>query len=155
MGDDGRRAPTNGRSFPVAARCIASAIAAAALAVAGAPSVAATQVRVDAFLALSERLTGHSSLSADVAKTLLEAIHASAGGTELEALVDGTLADDGALANRIVGDWYSGVAVAGDGKDVVATYEGALMWKALTFTKPMGVCGGATGYWQDPPRSRG
>lgn len=147
--------PPKGGLSPSRRDLLVSAIAAAALAVAGAPSAAAKQVSVDAFLALSERLTGRADLSADVAKTLLETILATADAADLEALVDGTLADDGALANRIVGDWYSGVAKAADGNDIVATYQSALMWKALTFTKPMGVCGGATGYWQNPPGSKG
>ena len=29
----------------------------------------------------------------------------------------------------------------------------ALLWKALDFTKPPGVCGGETGYWADAPTS--
>ena len=30
-------------------------------------------------------------------------------------------------------------------------YADALMWRAMTYTKPMGVCGGVTNYWSDPP----
>ena len=29
----------------------------------------------------------------------------------------------------------------------------ALLWNALNFTKPPGVCGGQTGYWADAPHS--
>jgi hypothetical protein len=25
------------------------------------------------------------------------------------------------------------------------------MWSAMSFTKPMGQCGGVTDYWADPP----
>jgi hypothetical protein len=25
------------------------------------------------------------------------------------------------------------------------------MWKAMSFAKPMGVCGGAFGHWAEPP----
>ena len=31
-------------------------------------------------------------------------------------------------------------------------YTDAFMWTAMTYTKPMGVCGGVTGYWADPPQ---
>ena len=30
-------------------------------------------------------------------------------------------------------------------------YTDAYVWSAMTFTKPMGICGGVTGYWKDPP----
>jgi hypothetical protein len=35
----------------------------------------------------------------------------------------------------------------------VADFTGALVWQALTFTKPFGECGGETGYWADPPEA--
>jgi hypothetical protein len=30
-------------------------------------------------------------------------------------------------------------------------YDEALAWRACSFTKPSAACGGAFGYWQDPP----
>jgi hypothetical protein len=33
----------------------------------------------------------------------------------------------------------------------VATFTDALVWNALTFTKPWAECGGETGYWANPP----
>ena len=33
----------------------------------------------------------------------------------------------------------------------MSDFNGALVWNALAFTKPFGDCGGATGYWADPP----
>lgn len=130
---------------------LASAIAAAALSLLNAPTVHAADLTVEAFLDLSKRLTGDGDLSIEIATTILKAILASENPGDLQALADGTLADSGALANRIVGDWYSGMAEGEGGAMVVATYEKALVWSALPFTKPMGVCGGAVGYWQNAP----
>jgi hypothetical protein len=56
------------------------------------------------------------------------------------------------LANAIVAAWYSGVYDGAKGP-AVADFTGALVWDALTYTKPFGECGGATGYWSDPPES--
>ncbi len=54
------------------------------------------------------------------------------------------------LANDLVALWYSGIATAGkDGQLVL--YTDAYVWTAMTWSKPMGVCGGATGYWAHPP----
>lgn len=55
------------------------------------------------------------------------------------------------LADELVAAWYSGVA--GSGSDArLVLYADAFMWSAMTFTKPMGVCGGVMGYWAEPPR---
>jgi hypothetical protein len=35
----------------------------------------------------------------------------------------------------------------------VVDFTQALVWNALTFTKPWGECGGETGYWADPPET--
>ena len=35
-----------------------------------------------------------------------------------------------------------------DGK--VVLYTEAYVWSAMPYSKPMGVCGGVTGYWADP-----
>nr|WP_230989670.1 sorbitol dehydrogenase family protein [Devosia faecipullorum] len=50
----------------------------------------------------------------------------------------------------MISNWYTGVAETKGGDEVV-TYTEALMWEALDFTKPMGWCGGETGYWTDAP----
>ncbi|MEO1191144.1 MAG: sugar dehydrogenase complex small subunit [Pseudomonadota bacterium] len=42
--------------------------------------------------------------------------------------------------------WYSG----NSGGEVVS-YTEAAIWQVLTFTKPQGYCGGALGYWGEPP----
>ncbi len=66
---------------------------------------------------------------------------------DLAALADG--ADDEALSNAILAAWYTGVSPAPDDLKVL-TYTDALMWQAMEYSKPMGYCGGAMGYWAKP-----
>jgi hypothetical protein len=114
---------------------------------------AAAPMDVDGFLALSARLTRSSGLDAGIAKTLLGGFLAAGQGPGLTALADGGSAaqGQGALAAAIVAAWYSGVYDSGHGR-AVADFDGALLWNALGFTKPFAQCGGATGYWADPPQ---
>jgi hypothetical protein len=122
----------------------------AAVGAAGFPAalLAQGEVTTDEFLALSERLTGGSGLDRGVAETLLGGFLATGNGPGLRVLVGGT--ETGPLADAIVTAWYSGLYDTGRG-EAVADFEGALVWNALTFTKPFGDCGGETGYWADPP----
>ena len=105
------------------------------------------------FLALSTSLTGAADLDPAVAATLLRGFLAAGHGATLAGLVAGSGESDPAahrLADEIVAAWYSGLY--DDGKSVgVAGYDQALLWRALAFTKPLGTCGGETGYWGDPP----
>jgi hypothetical protein len=120
-----------------------------------APAYGAEAVDLEAFTTLSRELTGTSALDPGVAAKLLEGLIASGNGVGLADLVAGTAPRAGkgaSLADAIVGSWYSGVYDTGHGP-AVATYDQALMWNALTFTKPAGQCGGETGYWADPPQS--
>ncbi|HEY8242151.1 MAG TPA: sugar dehydrogenase complex small subunit [Casimicrobiaceae bacterium] len=78
----------------------------------------------------------------------LATLVASTPPDELDAALKTQRLD--ALANEIVSTWYSGVANVAGGQQAVL-YLNALMWGAMTYTKPMGVCGGPTGYWADPP----
>ncbi|HMN85058.1 MAG TPA: sugar dehydrogenase complex small subunit [Bauldia sp.] len=121
---------------------------------AGFPSALFAQaaVTVEAFVGLSEKLTGAKDLDAGVAKTLLGGFLATGNGAALAAMV----ADEAAftshtdLANAIVAAWYSGVYETGKG-EAVADFAGALVWTALDFTKPWAECGGTTGYWAEAP----
>lgn len=128
----------------------------AAIAAAGAAGFPATlfaqaPITVEQFLAVSEKLTGKPSLDATVAKTILGGFLATGNGPALAKLAAG--GDDlGPVADAIVGAWYSGLYGTADG-DAVATFTEALVWDALTFTKPWAECGGATGYWADPPET--
>jgi len=136
-------------------RAILAGVAAAILAAgaAGFPATvyAAADITVDQFLALSKRLTGADDLDAEIAQTLLGGFIATGHGADLERLLksDTSVPD---LANAIVAAWYSGLYRGTDG-ETVATYTDALLWTALSFTKPMGDCGGETGYWAGPPET--
>lgn len=134
---------------------LAAAIAAAGAA--GFPSnlYAASNISVEQFTNLSKTLTQAASLDADVLRTLLGAFIATGHEADLTALIaDPTSAagKNADLAKAIVAAWYSGVCKAASG-EVVATYDQALMWNAMSFTKPMGICGGDTGYWSEPPKA--
>lgn len=136
-------------------RDLLSALAAAfsAVGVAGFPPAlfAAGEVTVEQFLALSQKLTQASSLDVGIAKTLLGGFLATGNGPALAQLAAG--ADEyGPLADAIVAAWYSGLYDTANGQ-AVATFDQALVWTALSFTKPFGSCGGETGYWADPPQN--
>lgn len=106
---------------------------------------------VDGFLALSAMLTGKpaASLDKDVAATLLGGFIATGQGDALKHLAADP-ASDKELGDAIVAAWYSGVYSTGKG-EAVATFNDALLWQTLSFTKPPGNCGGETGYWSQPP----
>jgi hypothetical protein len=134
---------------------LAAAIAAAGTAGFPASLFAASSIRVDQFVALSKTLTQAASLDADVARTLLGAFIATGHEVDLAALIadpSSGAAKNATLANAIVAAWYSGVCNTANGQ-AVATFDGALMWNAMTFTKPFGICGGDTGYWSDAPKA--
>ncbi|MCY0096626.1 sugar dehydrogenase complex small subunit [Hoeflea ulvae] len=126
-----------------------SALAASAFAQFPNNAFAAT-IDADGFLELSKKLTGHSDLSADDALKMFEAFKAIGKGDDLAALAEGDA--DPELGNEVVASWYSGVSPDPDSEEVI-TYTEALMWPAMSYTKPMGYCGGETGYWADPPES--
>ena len=108
----------------------------------------AASLDADAFVRLSEKLTGKLDLDADYASEMLKAFETIGKSSDIEALADG--AENPELANDVVVAWYSGVS-PDPGADEVITYTDALMWEAMSFTKPMGYCGGETGYWAEPP----
>jgi hypothetical protein len=115
------------------------------------PSSASTGTSMDRFITLSSRLTGTAAgdLDRDAGEALLAGFTAAGHGAALERLsVDHSSDPD--LADAVVAAWYSGVVGTGTG-DVVATFNAALVWNALSFTKPFANCGGETGYWSQPP----
>lgn len=129
---------------------VAAAIAAAGTSGFPPELYADSNVTVEQFLALSQKLTNASGLDAAVAKTLLGGFLATGNGPALAALVAGQ-GQDGPLTNAIVAAWYSGLYDSAAGKQAVAMFTDALLWNALTFTKPPGWCGGETGYWSQVP----
>lgn len=131
---------------------LASVMAAiAAAGAAGFPAIAHAdpELTVDQFLALSEKLTGKQPLDAAVAAKLLGGFVAIGKGDGILGLMRGDDIDD-ELSNAIVASWYSGLYDSGWGQ-AVSDFNGALVWAAMTYTKPWANCGGATGYWADPP----
>ena len=65
-------------------------------------------------------------------------------------LVDG---ESGELARRITVAWYSGIHPTAEGMSL-RTYDDALVWRALEFTKPPGRCAARPGDWSEPPVGR-
>lgn len=98
---------------------------------------------LDAFMALSARLTGFpvSALSASVGVMLLKSFPAQ---TALKAPLSPK------RNAQIIAAWYSGVRPTAAGP-VVVTHAEALVWHSADFLHPPGQCGGAFGHWSLPP----
>lgn len=124
---------------------------------------AQSTVTPEQFLALSEKLTQTPKLDLGIATTILGGFLATGHGDEIARLAGENFDSFTPIANAIVAAWYSGLyntVPRGTGASDhplrgrvqrVATFDQALVWSALTFTKPWGECGGETGYWSDPP----
>jgi hypothetical protein len=127
-------------------------------------------VSLDEFLALSRLLTGVTDLAGEHGQAYLASLD-EAGRRELVGIIEGAgfrtaappaslealqrtgvLASTSAqaLADKLLIAWYTGFAEGPSGPRV-ATYTGALAWRALGYTKPPGVCGGGVDYWEGPP----
>jgi hypothetical protein len=111
-------------------------------------------ITVEAFRALSARLTGASLTDLDPAAAgkLLDGFLSLGRGSDLARLVADPGASAGTLAIDIVSAWYSGNYSTATGLASIG-YPNALLWDALDFTKPSGFCGGLTGYWGEAPQS--
>jgi hypothetical protein len=127
--------------------------------VASPPAAAAVQrpapFDIEAFLALSRRLTGRQALDRQVARTYLSALltePANADRLRELARSKGAPADRSQalvdLEQEIVEAWYTGVYRV-KGTKQLATHGGALMWTALSRPAP-GVCASAPGAWARP-----
>jgi len=123
-----------------------------------APAAVAQAADAAAFAKTSAALTGYPQPDPATAAKLmrafatrqrlpslraLTALVASTPASELDAAIAAKHLDR--IANDLAAAWYSGMV---DGK--VVLYTDALVWTAMTFSKPMGICGGVTGYWADP-----
>ncbi len=135
-------------------RTLLQALAALALA----PSALAQSTDAASFARLSAALTGYSQPESDAVAKVLRAFATPVRRASLRALATLVAATPAAqldaaiaahkldrIADDLVAAWYSGMV---DGK--VVLYAQALVWSAMKFTKPMGVCGGVTGYWAEP-----
>lgn len=103
------------------------------------------------FLELSRTLTGAARLDTAMGEAILGGLLARGHAAGIGRLADDPArAADRQLANDITAAWYSGLFDDADG-NTIADLNAALLWDALTFTKPWGTCGGETGYWRNPP----
>ena len=139
----------------------------------GPPQASAAQPDLAGFLAISTLLTGIENLNPQVGQIYLDSLAAS---TEFDvSLADfyrqagfadstppdsieileqrGIFAQDAtrALADKIIGYWYSGVYDTADGEQAVATFADALVWRAVRYTKPLTLCA-APGFWSAAPQ---
>jgi hypothetical protein len=81
---------------------------------------------------------------------LAAVVKANPGDGMDQAIADAHLES---MANAVVAAFYSG-EMPGPAGEKVLSYLDALVWQAVeSFTKPPSVCGGAFGYWADPPQS--
>ncbi len=111
-------------------------------------------ITVEEFRALSARLTGAdiTDLDPPAAAKLLDGFVSMGHGAELAKLAADRRATSGVLADEIVAAWYSGNCETSAGLASIGLTN-ALVWDALDFTKPPGLCGGAAGYWADAPKT--
>jgi hypothetical protein len=101
---------------------------------------------LDAFLALSARLTGFPDLDRETAAVYLTNLLLTPGNALRLAFPDPT------LEREIIAAWYTGVhQVRGEAQ--LVTHTGALQWRALDMPAP-GVCVGPFGSWARAHGSR-
>lgn len=130
---------------------IQAAAALAVVGIGGADAFAASSsgVTINVFMSLSKKLTGHEGLDQEMGALILKAFIEAGRGAELASLVSGA-ADTAKIANDVVAAWYSGFSPVASATEVTG-FNSALVWDALSYTKPWGNCGGETGYWANPP----
>jgi hypothetical protein len=142
-----------------------SGLSAWTLATRTAPALAqgASPLTAAQFAQLSAMLTGYPAADAATSAKMQRAFATPARRNALAALarvvaetapgdLDAALRAQklDAVANDLVAAWYSGVVTTGKNQQLVL-YTEALVWRAMTYSKPMGICGGITGYWANPP----
>ncbi len=147
-------------------RALLKALSAAAAAALAARALAALAQAPSAaqFGKLAAALTGYPEPDAATAAKMLRAFATPQRRAALAALADVVAATPAAeldaalaarrldgVANDLVAAWFSGIVTDGTRRSLVL-YTDAYVWTAMTFSKPMGVCGGPTGYWAEPPQ---
>ena len=118
------------------------------------------------FTTLSNAMTGYAYARDSVADAMLRALNAAVGTATLARLaalaaatppdqLDNQLKTAGLdkVAVVVVTALYSGVVVTPKGP-VVISYDHALAWSAMPWTKPNAWCGGVTGYWSTAPDAK-
>lgn len=116
------------------------------------PGYASTSPALDAFIAMSEKVNGQSPLDLDMGRKILEAFVATGQAEDLARLVADPAPErnQSKIADAVVAAWYSGLSPLPGAREVTGFNE-ALVWNALSYTKPWGNCGGEMGYWADLP----
>jgi hypothetical protein len=113
-----------------------------------------TQVSLDEFVELSERLLGRSKLDREIAQVYLKALMADPDtAIHLATLAQSNgnpTPEQTVVARTIIEWWYTGVYSVG-GQNRLATDTGALVWSALGMPAP-GTCAAPFGAWSQPPR---
>lgn len=125
----------------------------ASLLAAGVARPALGQDELEAFRALSARLTGFSAaeIDAELALDMMDGLRTAGNGAGLSDLLSNAAAEsDSELARRIAVAWYSGMHPSAAGISLRAYYD-ALVWRALEFTRPPGQCVAASDAWTEPP----
>ena len=114
----------------------------------GAVSAALTGYPVPSDVDATKLLAAFGTPHRRAALTRLARVVNEAGSADLDAALRAQNLDG--IAGELVAAWYAGLVTQGKASQVVL-YANAYMWPAMSFTKPMGQCGGATNYWADPP----
>lgn len=111
--------------------------------------------RTERFRSLSARLTGfpEDAIDPDLARSLIDGLDATGDGAGVDRLLSGT-GDDDELARRIAVAWYSGVHPTAEGPAARAFHD-ALVWPALGFAKPPGLCSAEPADWSESPAGAG
>jgi len=117
------------------------------------------------FSALSKAVAGYAYSDRRVAAAMLSALAAAVGAANLARLallasstpapqLSAALkaANLEATAETVIAALYSGMVITSHGPRVIS-YDQALVWQALPWTKPNAFCGGETNYWADAPSS--
>ncbi|MCP4329518.1 MAG: hypothetical protein GY791_13910 [Alphaproteobacteria bacterium] len=100
---------------------------------------------LDRFFAAIQASTDPAQL-----RRLAELVEAHQTG-DLDAVIADAGLDD--LANTIVKAWYTGIVTDRDGTQHSILWNGALVWRALDFTKPPAHCDWIS--WADAPPTGG
>ena len=115
------------------------------------------------FASLSKSVTGYAFADRRVAAAVMSALAAAIGAAQLSRLAQlasSTPSDRlapalqtaglASAAETVVAALYTGTVNTPRGARVIS-YDQALVWQALAWTKPNAFCGGETNYWAAPP----
>ena len=137
----------------------------AALAASGWLPAVAAQDRLSParFATMSGTLTGFAYTDSALASSMLEALAGAVGNDALDriatlaaVIAPDRLGDELRIAGlerqatTVIVALHSGVVATAKGP-VVLTYDQALAWQAVPWTKPNAQCGGVTDYWASAP----